>query len=101
MKKKRFWKGFTAAFTLAAVVYAIRSRQSHGTFLSVPYEFRMPTVARFRERFWNPDDPRVFTPRVFGVGWSINLFTLREKFRRRPIEGPQHEEGVALTGPDE
>ena len=23
---------------------------------------------------WNPDDPRLFTPPILGVGWSINLF---------------------------
>jgi uncharacterized membrane protein len=33
----------------------------------------MPTVERFKERYWNPDDERIFTPQFFGVGWSINV----------------------------
>ena len=44
-----------------------------GTFLGVPYDWRRPTVERFKERWWNPDDPRVFTPRCFGWGYDINL----------------------------
>lgn len=40
----------------------------------VPYDFRPPTWERLREAYWNPDDPRLFTDRPFGVGWSLNLF---------------------------
>lgn len=39
----------------------------------VPYDFRPPTLDRFRAAWWNPDDPRVFTPRDLGVGWAVNL----------------------------
>lgn len=53
--------------------------ENHGKMLGVPYDFRRPTLARIRERMWNPDDPRVVTPRVFGVGWTLNLATLRER----------------------
>jgi uncharacterized membrane protein len=28
----------------------------------------------WRERFWNAEDPRIFTPKVFGWGWSINFY---------------------------
>ncbi|MCO5176062.1 MAG: DUF5808 domain-containing protein [Thermomicrobiales bacterium] len=45
----------------------------HGRICGVPYEFRRPTLARMRQRLWNPDDPRVFVPHVWGVGWTINL----------------------------
>jgi Family of unknown function (DUF5808) len=39
----------------------------------VPYDLRVPTIGRIRERWWNPDDERLLTPHVFGVGWSVNL----------------------------
>jgi hypothetical protein len=45
-----------------------------GTWLGVPYDWRRPTRARFRERWWNPDDDRLLTPRFFGWGWDVNLF---------------------------
>ncbi|RJP26900.1 MAG: hypothetical protein C4536_14950 [Actinobacteria bacterium] len=53
--------------------------EKYGKILGVPYDLRLPTPARIRERMWNPDDPRIVTPRVFGAGWTINFATLREK----------------------
>ncbi len=64
----------TMALTVAAAVYAYRTKQPDGRILNVPYDFRMPTMERLRRRFWNPDESRVFTPAVFGVGWSLNFF---------------------------
>jgi hypothetical protein len=72
-----------AAFALlaAALVTELRKpkelRTWHGLVAGVvPYEFRPPTLARVRERWWNPLDDRVLTEHVFGVGWSINLASL-------------------------
>ena len=62
-----------AAF-VATAVYAYREQKTHGRFYGVPFDYRMPTVDRALERLWNPDDPRVFTPPVFGAGWSINFY---------------------------
>jgi hypothetical protein len=50
---------------------------------TVPYDLRWPpTLERIRERWWNPDDPRLFTEHVFGVGWSVNLARLASFARR-------------------
>jgi len=59
-----------------------------GTFLGVPYDWRRHGFkARLRERWWNPNDPRLFTPRAFG--WVTPL-TLRGCFgadaRAKPFE---------------
>ena len=70
------WRTVTTVFTVAAIVYAIRTGRPEGTFLKVPYDFRFPTVGRLRERFWNPQDPRIFTPHYFGAGWSLNVYQL-------------------------
>ena len=40
----------------------------------VPYDFRPPTWQRIREAYWNPDSDRLFSDRVFGVGWAVNLY---------------------------
>jgi hypothetical protein len=53
--------------------------EKYGKFLGVPYDLRFPTPARIKERLWNPDDPRVIVPRVFGAGWTVNFATLRQK----------------------
>lgn len=50
-------------------------RTWHGrVFGFVPYDFRPPTWERIRAAYWNPDDDRIFTDRVLGVGWAINLY---------------------------
>ncbi|MFD2795814.1 hypothetical protein ACFS27_19795 [Promicromonospora vindobonensis] len=66
------------ALTAAAVVKELRTpkeeRSWHGKIASVvPYELRVPTLERARERLWNPDAEHVVGPRVFGVGWSVNV----------------------------
>lgn len=38
----------------------------------VPYDFRMPTVDRIRETYWNPDGP-FLAGKAFGVGWAPNF----------------------------
>jgi hypothetical protein len=47
-----------------------------GKFLRTPYDWRRPTAARVKSRWWNPGDPRVFTPKSYGWGWSLNLARL-------------------------
>src|SRR6202165_2422163 len=39
----------------------------------VPYDFRPPTWERIRSAYWNPGSDRLFSDRVFGVGWAVNL----------------------------
>jgi hypothetical protein len=66
-----------AAVAAAAIVKELRKpsgeRQWNGRIGVVPYDFRLPTPQRLRERWWNPDDERILVPQVFGVGWSINF----------------------------
>jgi hypothetical protein len=50
-------------------------RTWHGRVLgAVPYDFRPPTWKRIREAYWNPQSDRLFSDRVFGVGWAVNLY---------------------------
>jgi Family of unknown function (DUF5808) len=51
-----------------------------GMLFGIPYDWRRPTLARAKSRWWNPDDPRLLTPKTFGWGWDINLARL---LRRR------------------
>lgn len=79
MRRFLRWQILIEAFTVATLVYAIKTKQSHGKFVGVPFEFRFPTIKRVRERWWNPDDSRIFTEHVFGVGWSLNLYQVSKK----------------------
>jgi hypothetical protein len=50
-------------------------RTWHGRVLGVvPYDFRLPTWERIRSSYWNPDSDSLFSDRVFGVGWAVNLY---------------------------
>jgi hypothetical protein len=40
---------------------------------AVPYDFRLPTLDRLREAYWNPESEQLFSERVFGVGWAVNI----------------------------
>ena len=70
--------GATALALLAAAVVRELSiprddRTWHGRMMGVPYDLRRPTWRRVQESWWDPQDPRLVTPRVLGVGWSLNL----------------------------
>jgi hypothetical protein len=39
----------------------------------VPYDFRIPTLDRLREAYWAPDNDEVFSEKVFGLGWAVNI----------------------------
>jgi hypothetical protein len=57
-----------------AIADAMRHDRRHGELFGfVPYDFRVPTVARTRAHSWSPDSPRILTPTTFGLGWSVNL----------------------------
>jgi ABC-type sugar transport system substrate-binding protein len=75
---RRFAKLAGLALTLAAISQEMAKpepeRTWHGKVIGfVPYDFRPPTWERIRRAYWNPEDPRLFTDKVLGVGWSINL----------------------------
>jgi hypothetical protein len=53
-----------------------RVPQPHGTYAGLPYDWRRPSLARARARLWNPDDPRVLTPKSYGWGWALNFYWL-------------------------
>jgi Family of unknown function (DUF5808) len=66
------------ALTVAAIAKELRKppdeREWNGRVAGfVPYDFRLPTLDRVRERMWNPEQPNVFSPHVFGVGWTVNV----------------------------
>ena len=71
--------------TIAAVCQELEKpkeeRHWHGKLGFIPYDFRLPTIERLKQTYWNPEDSRIFTPEIFGIGWAINFYTLLEKLR--------------------
>jgi hypothetical protein len=55
--------------------------EPEGRLAGLPYDLRRPTSARLRARAWNPEDPRVFTPKTFGWGYGLNFYWLLHPLR--------------------
>ena len=77
----------TLGLAVAAVVKELRTppeeREWNGVLGFVPYDFRVPTLARVKERMWDPENAHLINPRVFGVGWTLNVGRLVELVRQR------------------
>lgn len=74
------------ALALAAVCQELEKpkeeRKWHGKVAGfIPYDFRLPTIEKFKEAYWNPYESRVFSSEVFGIGWAINFYALLERLR--------------------
>ena len=66
------------AALIAAIYQELRKppaeRTWHGKVGGViPYDFRLPTVDRVKKAYWDPASDTVFTDRVIGVGWAVNI----------------------------
>ena len=59
------------------------SDKGTGKFLGVPYDWRRPTVERYRSRWWNPKDRRIVMPRAFGWGYDFNLAEIARRLHLR------------------
>lgn len=70
------------AVTLAAILQELEKpreeRTWHGKVGFIPYDFRLPSIGRIKESYWNPYSPHILSPIVFGVGWAVNFHTLLE-----------------------
>ena len=87
-KVRRVIRLIALGLAVAAVVKELRTpadeRAWHGVVVGfVPYDFRIPTIARVKQRMWDPDSAHVVGPRVFGVGWTVNLGRLVAQARRQ------------------
>ncbi|MCZ4275339.1 DUF5808 domain-containing protein [Rhodococcoides yunnanense] len=53
--------------------------QTQWRVLGLPVETRGPVSAEVRSRTWDPTNPRLIVPRLFGIGWTLNLGALAVK----------------------
>ncbi len=81
----RLIEAAVVTITLAAICQELEKpreeRRWHGKLGAIPYDFRVPTIERFRESFWDPDNNNIFTPGFWGIGWSVNCLAVLERMR--------------------
>ncbi len=92
--------GLVAVAIATELAKPASERTWHGRVLnSVPYDFRPPTWQRIRDAYWNPESDHLFSDRVFGVGWAINLYRaktlLEDTFRR--LMGSESAVSIRMT----
>ncbi len=62
-------------------------RTWHGRVAGViPYDFRIPSLEKFRTAYWDPTSDTVFSDHVFGVGWAINIPVAARKLREAAMQ---------------
>ena len=73
-------------------------REWHGKVACFfPYDFRIPTIERIKESYWNPYERRIFSAPVFGIGWAVNFCALLESLKI--IEEDVSEESFLMPNP--
>ena len=101
---RRLVRFATFALVAAAVATELSKPAAERTwqgkvFGTVPYDFRPPTWQRIRDAYWNPESDRLFSDRVFGVGWAVNLYrakTLMEEAFRQ-LMGAEESVPIRMT----
>jgi hypothetical protein len=75
-------------------------RDWHGEVAGVPYDLRPPTMDKLRRSAWDPENPKVFVPHAFGVGWSVNLARVAEMLKPPAPPPPAPKELPEGSGTD-
>jgi hypothetical protein len=81
---RAMWRLILAIIGVVAIVQELRKpeeqRTWHGTVVGfVPYDFRRPTVERFRNTYWDPEGP-LLGGKAWGVGWAPNFAAVKRLF---------------------
>ena len=82
-RARRVLRLAVVALVVAAVATELSKPEEERTWHGrvggmVPYDFRPPTWERIRTAYWNPDSDSLFSDRVFGVGWAVNLHRAKQ-----------------------
>jgi len=88
---KSLWRLVVAVIGVVAIVQELRKapdeRTWHGKVADVvPYDFRIPTIERVRDTYWNPEGP-ILSAKAFGVGWAPNFGVLTRLLGQRQDTG--------------
>jgi uncharacterized membrane protein len=75
--------GLMVAVVATELKKPVAERQWEGRIAGiVPYALRIPSPERAWRSFWDADNPHLFVPRSFGVGWRVNLAEAQARLDR-------------------
>src|SRR5215469_16821349 len=87
MNRKKLFRPLNFIFGVLFLIYVVvaitqqlqrppEERTWYGKIAGIPYDFRIPTVERIRNTFWNKDTSQILLPQAFGIGWTINMYPI-------------------------
>ncbi len=87
MNRKKIASPINIIFSILFLIYVAiaitqqlqrppEERTWYGKIAGIPYDFRLPTIERIRNTFWNKGTSQIFLPQAFGIGWSINIYPI-------------------------
>jgi hypothetical protein len=87
MNRKKLFRPINFIFGVLFLIYVVvavtqqlqrppEERTWYGKIAGIPYDFRIPTVERIRNTFWNKDTSQILLPQAFGIGWTINMYPI-------------------------
>ena len=59
------------------------ARKPQGRFWGMPYNWSRPDGKDVGKGVWDPDERRIFTPKNYGWGYTIDLAALRRRLKCR------------------
>jgi hypothetical protein len=77
------WRLILVIIGVIAIVQELKKAPEERTWQGkvgdlIPYDFRMPTIERFRQTYWNPEGS-ILPGKAWGVGWALNFGALKER----------------------
>lgn len=63
----------------------MNNQQEQQSFLGIPMNWDW-NVQKMLRNYWNPEDERIFPPKVFGIGWDVNGHALLRRLGVLPGE---------------
>ena len=65
------------------------ARPPQGRFWGLPFNWSRPSQGEVGKGLWDPEDPRVLTPKNYGWGYGINFAALFRRRRRDADRDPK------------
>ena len=60
-------------------------------FLGMPMNWEWD-LRKILRNYWNPEDDRLFPPKVFGIGWDVNMHAVLRRTGLAPTQPKEGEE---------
>jgi hypothetical protein len=65
-------------------------KKREGKLLGIPFDAQRPTAARFVNTYWSAQNPKLFPPKMVGIGWGLNFYWVIHPLRWLKVRKASH-----------